>query len=65
MTIHHVKVATLKFYDMADRYILTFGEQHFDLSDQIAQKLISELTTDEHATIATEHNHVAVTIQTK
>lgn len=56
MSVHKSHVATLKFYDMADRYILRIGDWHQDLSDTAANSLLDELVAVETVTIITENN---------
>jgi len=55
MATYNSRMASLKFYDMADRYILTIGDHHFDLNDHTAENLIVDLKDNTFATI-TDHN---------
>ncbi|MBR2277135.1 phosphate acetyltransferase [Leuconostoc gasicomitatum] len=62
MTTYNSRMASLKFYDMADRYILTIGDHHFDLSDHTAENLIADLADHACATITNHNRHKSVKI---
>lgn len=62
MAQHHVKLATLKFYDMADRYILRVGDQHISLAEPIANQLLTTLANLSHVEMTTENAHPAAII---
>ncbi len=47
MSQHKAHTATLKFYDMADRYILRMGDWYLDFSDAAADQLLDELADAE------------------
>ncbi|WP_224172044.1 phosphate acetyltransferase [Leuconostoc gelidum] len=55
-------MASLKFYDMADRYILTIGDHHFDLNDDTAENLIADLEDNACATITNHIRHKSAKI---
>lgn len=57
--------ASIQFYDMADRYFLTIGAYHQELSDNDAKRLLSELQTDRQSILTTKNNHPALLITNK
>ncbi len=63
MQQHNAQTATLKFYDMADRYILRIGDWHLDFSDAAANQLLDALTNTENVTMTLVNNHRAAKIQ--
>ena len=65
MSQHKAHTATLKFYDMADRYILRMVDWHLDFSDATANQLLdaqAEADT-ENVTITIVNNRRAAKIQ--
>ena len=50
---------------MADRYFLTIGAYHQELSDNDAKRLLSELQTDKQSILTTKNNHPALLITNK
>lgn len=64
MSQHKAHTATLKFYDMADRYILRMGDWHLDFSDAAANQLLDALADAENVTITIVNNRRAAKIQT-
>lgn len=63
MSQHKAHTATLKFYDMADRYILRMGDWHLDFSDATANQLLDALADTENVTITIVNNRRAAKIQ--
>lgn len=65
MSQHKAHTATLKFYDMADRYILSMGDWHLDFSDAAANQLLDALAEadTENVTITIVNNRRAAKIQ--
>lgn len=65
MSQHKAHTATLKFYDMADRYILRMGDWHLDFSDAAANQLLDALAEadTENITITIVNNRRAAKIQ--
>ncbi|MBU7537972.1 phosphate acetyltransferase [Leuconostoc lactis] len=65
MSQHKAHTATLKFYDMADRYILRMGDWHLDFSDAAANQLLDALAEadTENVTITIVNNRRAAKIQ--
>ena len=65
MQQHNAQTATLKFYDMADRYILRIGDWHLDFSDAAANQLLDALAEadTENVTITIVNNRRAAKIQ--
>lgn len=65
MSQHKAHTATLKFYDMADRYILRMGDWHLDFSDAAANQLLDALAVadTENVTITIVNNRRAAKIQ--
>ena len=65
MSQHKAHTATLKFYDMADRYILSMGDWHLDFSDATANQLLDALAEadTENVTITIVNNRRAAKIQ--
>lgn len=57
--------ASIQFYDMADRYFLTIGAYHQELSDSDAKRLLSELQKDKQSILTTKNNHPALLITKK
>ncbi|MGY3742511.1 phosphate acetyltransferase [Leuconostoc inhae] len=62
MARYNSKMASLKFYDMADRYILTIGDHHFDLSDLTAEALLVDLKDHDFVTITDHKQHKSAQI---
>ena len=65
MSQHKAHTVTLKFYDMADRYILRMGDWHLDFSDAAANQLLDALAEadTENVTITIVNNRRAAKIQ--
>ncbi|MGL5465777.1 MAG: phosphate acetyltransferase [Leuconostoc lactis] len=65
MSQHKAHTATLKFYDMADRYILRMGDWHLDFRDATANQLLDALAEadTENVTITIVNNRRAAKIQ--
>ncbi len=65
MSQHKAHTATLKFYDMADRYILRMGDWHLDFNDATANQLLDALAEadTENVTITIVNNRRAAKIQ--
>ncbi|WP_294977255.1 phosphate acetyltransferase [uncultured Leuconostoc sp.] len=63
MTKYNSKMASLKFYDMADRYILTIGDHHFDLNDLTAEALLIDLKDLDFVTITDHKQHQSAQIK--
>lgn len=62
MTTYKTQIATIKFYDMADRYILTMGDQHIDLSDSDAENLMTDLNVEDFVAITILNQHMSAKI---
>lgn len=60
MATHHSHTATLQFYDMADRYILTINDWHLNLNQSVAEDLITQLKSEKFAVITSKNGHPAI-----
>lgn len=60
ISIHHANSATLQFYDMADRYILTINDWHLNIDQFVAEDLIEQLKREPTALITIKNGHPAV-----